>query len=99
MADHNRASYKSIAPRTLAVLGPLNLQPLLANRTIGGKLRRRPLEHDAAVAHDVEAAGNLQRDGELLFDQQNRRAAAGDLVEQLADLFDQFWRKPFGRLV
>lgn len=33
-----------------------NLQPLLAYRRIGGEFRRRSLEYDAAVAHDVEAA-------------------------------------------
>ena len=66
---------------------------------IGGELGRRALEHDAAMAHDVEAAGDLERDGELLLNQQDRRAAPGDLVEQRADLLDQLGRQALGRLV
>jgi len=69
---------------------PLNLKPLLADTRIGGKLRGRAFEHDAAVAHDVEPSGNFQRNRELLFHQQDRGAAARDFVEQLADLFDEF---------
>src|SRR5262245_7736441 len=71
--------------------GRSDLQPFLAYCAIGGKLRRRALEDDAAVAHHIEAAGNLQRDGQLLLDQQDRRAAPRDLIEQRADLLDQLW--------
>jgi hypothetical protein len=35
-----------------------------------------------------------QRDGELLFDQQDRGAALGDFVEQVADLLDELGRQP-----
>ncbi|MBR1191590.1 hypothetical protein JQ634_06160 [Bradyrhizobium sp. AUGA SZCCT0240] len=51
------------------------------------------------MAHHIEAAGNLQCDGEFLLHQKNSGAAARDFVEQGADLFDQFWGKPLGRLV
>ena len=80
-------------------LGSSDLKPFLADGGVGLEVGRRAFEHDAAVAHDVEAAGNLQRDGEFLLDQQDRDAAPGDFVEQAAHLLDQLGGEAFGRLV
>ena len=40
-------------------------------------LLRRALEHDAAVAHDVEAAGDVEGDVQLLLHQQHRGPREG----------------------
>src|SRR4030095_5915112 len=73
--------------------GKSDIQPFPADGGVGGECCGRPLEHDAAVAHHIEAPGNLQRNGELLLDQQDSCAAACDFVEQRADLLDQLWRE------
>src|SRR2546427_784301 len=44
----------------------LHLQALPAHRLVGQELGGRALEHDAAVAHHVEAVRNFKRDGQLL---------------------------------
>src|SRR6185437_877971 len=48
-----------------------DFQPFLAHSGIGAEIGWLALEHDAAVAHDVEPVGDLQRDRELLLDQQD----------------------------
>lgn len=45
-----------------------DLEPLLAHRRRVGKVGRRALEHDVAVAHHVEAVRDPERNGELLLD-------------------------------
>ena len=82
-----------------AARGILNLEPFLADQDIVGERRRRPLEHDAAMTHDIETSGDLEGNSELLFNQQDRRAAARNLVEQRADLFGELGSESFGRLV
>src|SRR5450756_1550088 len=72
----------------------LNFQPLLANCTIFPQLLRRALEHDVAVAHDVQALRNVERDRQLLFHQQDRHAAILDFVEQLATNPTSFGARP-----
>src|SRR5580658_9711849 len=66
-----------------------HFEPLPAHLVIGRELGRGALEDDLAMAHDVEPARDGERDGELLLDQQNGRAAPRDLAEQDADLLDQ----------
>src|SRR5581483_10107454 len=70
-----------------------HFEPLFPDAVIGIERRRRALEYDAAVAHHIEPLRNLQRDRQLLLDQQDRNASARDLAEQLTDLLDQFWRQ------
>src|SRR5262249_18816217 len=67
-----------------------HLQPFLAHRLVGGKVRGRPLEHDRAVAHDVDAVRDVHGHRELLLDEENRDVALADALEQLADALDQF---------
>src|SRR6266581_5768568 len=68
---NNRPQLQPVAPTRDSSRSDrrLNLQPLLAHSRIGGEFGRRAFEHDAAVAHHVEPAGNLQRDGQLLLHQ------------------------------
>ena len=40
------------------------------------------------MTHDIETSGDLEGNSELLFNQQDCRAAARDFVEQLADLYE-----------
>jgi hypothetical protein len=85
--------------RTAAEPAPSNLQPFLAHGGIFAEIGRGALKHDPAVAHHVKPDRDFQRDGQFLFDQQDRDAAPGNFGEQRADLLDQLWRQPFGRLV
>ena len=43
-----------------------NLEPLLTNGGVLPQVPGRAFEHDLAVAHDVKALGNVQRDRQLL---------------------------------
>src|SRR6266478_6653849 len=61
---------------------PSNFQPFLAHGLVVPELGWAALEHDAAVAHHVDAARYPHRDRELLFHQQDRDAAPGDLGDQ-----------------
>src|SRR5581483_6675163 len=82
------------------VLGPgLNLQPLLPDGVVGFQLLRRAFEHDAAVAHDVDAVGDAQRDRELLLDQQDGDAGLRYSRDEVADLLDDQRRQALGGLV
>src|SRR5271166_1023116 len=74
-------------------------EPILAHLVVTEQCLRRALEHDAAVAHDVEPIRNGQRDRELLLDQQDRDAAFGDALQQLAHQIDQHRRQALGRFV
>src|SRR6185369_9389326 len=80
-------------------LGGSDLEPLLADLGVPAQVVGRALEDDAAVAHHVAALRNLQRDRQLLLDQQDRDAAAAQLLQILSDELDDLWRQPFGRLV
>src|SRR5271170_4229049 len=72
---------------TTSVLDSLDFQPLAAHRAVGAKVRGRALEHHVAVAHDVDAVRNIERDGELLLNQNDRKAAPRNFGDQLAHLF------------
>src|SRR6266571_8226191 len=54
-----------------------NFQPFLADRLVGFEFGRRAFEHDAAMAHDIEAMRNTHRDRQFLLHQQDGDAAAG----------------------
>src|SRR5512146_2329719 len=74
------------------------LEPLLADCTIFTQLLRRALEHDMAVAHDVQALRNVERDRQLLLHQQDGNAAVLDFIEQLGQQLDDFRRQALGGL-
>src|ERR1700680_2996067 len=76
-----------------------DFQPLLAHPLVGCEVARRALEHDAPVAHHIDAVRDLERDGELLLDQQDRDAALRDLLQQLAHQLHQHRRQALGGLV
>ena len=57
-----------------------NLQPFVAHLMVGLEIGRGALEDDAAVPHDVDALRNVERDRQLLLDQQNGNAAPGDFA-------------------
>src|SRR5882672_4301422 len=70
-----------------------DFQPLAPHRFVPAQIGRAALEHHPAMAHDVEAVGNLHRDGELLFDQQDRNLALRDALQQHGDALDHLRRK------
>src|SRR5713226_2480540 len=78
---------------------PSNFQPFLAHGLVVPEFGRRALEHDAAVAHHVDAVRYPHRDRELLFHQKDRDAAPGDLGDQVADLLNDDGRQSFSRLI
>src|SRR5690349_25062701 len=78
---------------------PSDLQPLLAYRLVRTQTFGRALEHDLAVAHDVQALRDTQRDGELLLDQQNGNAALLDLLKQARHQLDDHRRQALSGLV
>ena len=51
------------------------------------------------MAHDINPAGNAQRDRQLLLDQQDRHAGLGDLGNRVTDLLNDLGRQALGRLV
>src|SRR5581483_2771529 len=76
-----------------------DFQPLLAHGVIGAQILRRAFKHDMAVAHDVETMRNIQRDRQLLLDEQNRYAARRNALEQAAHQLHHLRRQALGRLV
>src|SRR5436309_11628152 len=77
----------------------LHLEPLPAYRWAGLQGLRRAVEHDASMAHDVKPMGNVERNRELLLDQQDGNATLGDLREQIANQLDQLRRETLRGLV
>src|SRR2546430_11361879 len=59
-------------------------EPLL-DRGLAPELLRRALELDAPLVHDVEPVGQPHRDLERLLDEQDRRPAPADLLEDPRD--------------
>src|SRR6202022_3020422 len=76
-----------------------DFQPFLAHGLVVPEFGRCALEHDAAVAHDVDTMRYPHCDREFLLHQQNRDAAPGDLGEQVADLVYDQGSQSFGGLV
>src|SRR5882762_8700139 len=76
-----------------------DFQPFLAHGLVVPEFGRRALEHDAAVAHDVDTMRYPHCDREFLLHQQDRDAAPGDLGDQVADLVHDQGGQPLGRLV
>src|SRR4030095_6563398 len=56
------------------------------------------LEHDAAVLEDVAAVRELERPRHVLLDEDDRRAAAIDLLERLEDQLHRQRRQSEARL-
>ena len=63
-----------------------NLQPFLAHRIVRLEFAGRALEHDAAVAHDIDAMGYPHRDRQLLLHQEDGDAAPCDFGDEVADV-------------
>src|SRR5215471_20875408 len=76
-----------------------DLEPLPADRSVRAELRGRSRENDPSMAHHVQPLGELERNGELLLDEQQRDAPALDLAEEVGDELDDPWREALGRLV
>src|SRR5690348_3355219 len=76
-----------------------DLEPLLADVGVLAQVLGSAFEDDAAVAHHVAALGDLQRDRQLLLDEQDRDAAPAQLLQILADQLDDLRCQPLGRLV
>ena len=74
-------------------------QPLLQS-LIACELAGRHLLRDAAVDHHADAIGHVDRDAEVLLDQQHRDLALGGQPAQRGHhLLDDDRREPFGGLV
>src|SRR6186713_951536 len=76
-----------------------DLEPFLPHGGICLELLRRAFEHDAAMAHDVDALGDPHRDRQLLLDKENRDTGLRDAGDEIADLLHDQRRETFGRLV
>ena len=66
---------------------------------VGGELRHLAVVDDAAVVHHAHEIADFLRDAEILLDQQDRRAAALDLLQAIDQAADDRRRKALGRLV
>ena len=60
---------------------------------------RREFVGDAAIDHHANAIRHVDRDAQVLLDEQHRDLAAPELAQRLRDLFDDQRREPFGGLV
>src|SRR5258705_6190379 len=76
-----------------------DFQPFLAHGLVGLEFGRCALEHDAAVAHHVDAMRYPHCHREVLLHQQDRDAPPGDFGDQVADLLHDEGSQPFGGLV
>src|SRR5574337_1225768 len=76
-----------------------DLEPLAPHIGVRPQAGRGALEHDLAVPHHQAPVGDLERDRQLLLDQQHRDAAALEFAQELRDLFDDLGRQSFGGLV
>src|SRR3984957_17217125 len=76
-----------------------DLEPFLAHGLVGLQFGRRALEHDAPVAHHVDAMRYPHRDREFLLYQQDGDAAPGDFGDEVADLLHDQRREALGGLV
>src|SRR4030095_6454111 len=80
--------------------GLAEAQVELADVVIAPELRRRTVEDDPAVLHDVAVLGDAQRGPGVLPDEEERRPPLGiDLLDDLEDLADEERRKPERGLV
>jgi hypothetical protein len=66
-----------------------NFEPFAAHRLVGLKFGGCALEYDPSVAHHIDAVRYPQGDRQLLFDQQDRDAAPGNVGDQAADLLNR----------
>jgi diketogulonate reductase-like aldo/keto reductase len=59
----------------------------------------RGLVHDLPVREDVHAVGEVERDANVLFDEQHGDAGVADVLDDLHDAVDDERCKPLGRFV
>src|SRR3989442_3939163 len=76
--------------------GRLDTEVLVQDAGLGAKALRFALEHDASLAHHVDALGDAEREREVLLDEEDRHAGPAQLREDVAHLFDQAGRVAFG---
>src|SRR5688572_2907260 len=74
-------------------------QVLVDDRVIGPEIGGRRVVTDDALLHDVDAVRRIERERDVLLDEQDRDPGPVQDVDDLADLPDHAWHQPFGRLV
>jgi len=78
-AKFGSAAWRCAAPRPDAAPAcGSHFEPFVAHLLVALELGGRALEHDAAVAHDVDPLRNVEGNGELLLNQQDGETAPGD---------------------
>src|SRR5487761_655426 len=80
-------------------LAELNAQVASLRLAVGRELGRRAMMDDAPLAHDVDAVGVAEHEGELLLDQEDRGAGLLERRDEPAQLAHHERRQPLGRLV
>ena len=82
------------------ILGDLHSQQPLLQLAVGGELGGGHRARDAAVHHHVDGVGDLDRDAEVLLDEQHRDLAlGGERFEHGRNLLHDDRREALGRLV
>ena len=76
-----------------------DLQPSALDIPIGFECLRRAGEYDPPMAYDIEAVANMERDRQLLFDEQDGNTPAPDLSYDVYQALDDQRRQPLGWLV
>src|SRR5439155_19491859 len=91
----------SAARRTVARRLPpsrvLDAQLLTGHRAVS-ELRRRPLEHDGPLLHDVAAIADAQGHPRVLLDEQDGDAEPHELADPGPEVADERRREPLGGL-
>src|SRR5262245_43490443 len=92
-AATRRNRLRRLPPRNV-----LDAQLLTGHRAVA-ELRRRPLEDNDTLFHDVSTIAHAERNTRVLLDQQDRDAEAPELTNHVADVPDEHGRQPLRRLV
>ena len=91
---------RPVRRRSTLVLGHLHAEQPLLQLAVGGELGGGHRARDAPVHHHVDGVGDLDRDAEVLLDQQHRDLAlGGERLQHRRDLLDDHRREALGRLV
>src|SRR5437870_13585149 len=72
---------------------------LLTGHLAVSELRRRPLEHDGALLHDVAAIADAEGHARVLLDEQDGDAEPHQLADHVPDVADERGSEPLGGLV
>src|SRR6266511_1084018 len=89
---------RSKEPRRVPPSSVSDAQLLTGHRAVP-ELRRRSLEHDRSLLHDVAAVADAQRHARVLLDQKNRYAQPLQLADHVPDVADEGWGEPLRGLV